>query len=75
MNKSHKSEKAALSLNLPRTSAVVDVEELQAMYADLSQTGQELFEISLGTQDEPDQLKTTAEIHAEIARRRGNAIQ
>ncbi|MBS1790093.1 MAG: hypothetical protein JST85_20385 [Acidobacteria bacterium] len=75
MNKSRKREKTALPINLPNTLAVVDVEKLQQMYADLSLTGQELFEISLGTQNEPDQLKTTAEIHAEIARRRGNASQ
>jgi hypothetical protein len=46
-------------------------EDLQAVYDALSPTGKELFEISLGTEDDPDELMTTAEISAEIARRRG----
>ncbi|MGH9850558.1 MAG: hypothetical protein ACREBD_12025 [Blastocatellia bacterium] len=50
-------------------------EDLQAVYDALSPSGKELFEISLGTEDDPDELMTTAEISAEIARRRGTVTQ
>ena len=75
MNKGHKKAKVATALDLPLTSAVVDVKELQRIYDNLSLTGQELFDISLGAQDTPDQLKTTDEIRVEIARRRGTPAQ
>ncbi len=39
----------------------------------LSPIGQMLYDISLGTPDDPDHLLTTEQIHAEIARRRGYA--
>ncbi len=51
---------------------IVDAEKLQEMRAELCQSGQELFDISLGTPDHSDDLMTTAEIRSEIARRRGS---
>jgi hypothetical protein len=41
--------------------------------ASLSPIGQVLYDISLGTPDNPERLLTTEEIHEEIARRRGYA--
>lgn len=75
MNKAHKLKIDGLQLSFPQTPTVIDAEKLQAMYAELSPSGQELFEISLGIPEEPEQLQTTEEIRAEIARRRGNFIE
>lgn len=54
--------------------AAVGAEETQAGYeADLSPTGRELLRISMEMESNPDDLMTTEEINAEIARRRGAA--
>lgn len=57
-------------------AALAEVEypaELQAVYDDLSDEGRELFDISFDDDRNPDELMTTAQIRAEVARRRGSA--
>lgn len=56
---------AAASVQDPKVSA--------SFNDDLSLTGRELFRISMETNDDPDEMMTTEEISAEIARRRGAA--
>lgn len=54
-------------------AGVQDAPDSARLDGDLSPTGRELFRISMETEDDPDSLMTTDEIHAEIARRRGAA--
>jgi predicted RNase H-like HicB family nuclease len=63
-------------LEAQRAGAIQSNGEIQApanFRESLSPIGQVLYDISLGTPDDPDRLLTTEEIHEEIARRRGYA--
>lgn len=47
-------------------------EDLQTVYDEISDEGKELFEISFDEDRDSSEFMTTAQIRAEIARRRGS---
>jgi hypothetical protein len=50
------------------------LQEVQEVYASLDKAGRQLFELSLLTPEDPNELMTPEEISNELARRRGGFV-